>query len=79
MILWCCQKLATGNVDSRIFWEGLLCRPRLAAAYALPVATWYVLQSYLQAIATCAGLGGAWERLSCKLRLVSTSVGHRAT
>lgn len=55
-----------------VFFGGLWCRPRLVAAYALPGAAWYELQSDMQIIATCARLGGVLEKLKCELRLFAS-------
>lgn len=49
------------------------CRPSSAATCALPMANWYELQSGLQMGATCAGLGGIWERPSEERRLAAAS------
>ena len=59
MVLWCDWKLATGSVVSGVSWEGFnavqvshhLCPGR---------ATWWELQSDLQLVAACAGLGSSW-------------------
>lgn len=39
----------------------------------LPRDTWNELKSDVQMVVICAGIEGAWEILSCKMRLVSTS------
>ena len=57
-ILWCRLKLATIYIGFGDSWEGLCGRPWSVAACALPRATWYDLQSDVQMVATCAGLGG---------------------
>ena len=47
-------------------------RPRSAAACSIPGVTQYELQYDLK-MATCAGLGSAWERPSCKLSPAAVS------
>lgn len=44
---------------------------------SLPGATSYELQSDLHVV-SCTGLEGAWERLSCDLRLAAARAGLRA-
>lgn len=65
MLQWYGLKLAVEYFVSRASWEGLWGRPMSVAACAFPRAMWYELQSDLQMVATYAGLGHAWERLSC--------------
>ena len=56
-----------------------LVQPKVITACTLPGATLYEIQSDLQMVAICAGLGGAWERLICQPRLAATRVGLGAT
>ena len=52
-------------------------RPKSAAAFVLPGATWHELQSHLRLMVTCAGLRGTQERPSCEPRsntIAATSV-----
>ena len=49
-------------------------RPKSAAAYALHGAIQHELQSVLQMVASCAGLGGACKETSCTPRLAAASV-----
>ena len=48
-------------------------------ACALPRTTQHELQSDLQISATCAGLGGVWERANCEPSLADASAGSGAT
>lgn len=45
----------------------------------LPGPTWKELQSDLWLIATCAGLGGTWERLCCRPRTAVHSLFNMHT
>lgn len=54
------------------------CRPR-SASCALPGATWFEVQNDLQLFSSCAGLGGAWERVNCEPALAAASAGPKAT
>lgn len=75
MVLRCGLKLTSRWVDLGVSQEeGLCCRLSLAGASVLPGDIWYERQSDLQMVASCAGLGGAQERLSCELSLGPTSV-----
>lgn len=56
-----------------VLWPLGRCRPISAATCVLPGATWHELQNGLQIIASCTGLGGAWERLSCEVKPAATS------
>ena len=84
-MLWCVWKLATRCVGSGVCWEGLWCRSMSVAPFFLFGTTWYELQSFLQMVGICAGLGGVWKRLRCEMRwlplvpgLGSLSTWHRA-
>lgn len=54
--------LGKHNVGSSQWMWGI--HALLAADRVLPGVTWHEFQSDLQIVATCAGLGGAWARLS---------------
>ena len=70
MVLWDYLKLYTKRVVSGLLeWDS-----GVGQVQSLPEATWYKTQSDLQKVATCAGIRGVWERLSCKLRLDAPSV-----
>ena len=62
-------------MSSALVWSesGVWCRPRSTDACALVSYTAYELQSDLQMVVTCAGLGGTWERLNCELRAPALS------
>lgn len=47
--------------------------PKSNTACVLDGVSWYELQSYLWMVATCAAFAGAWEKLSCELRLADAS------
>ena len=73
MVLWCGLNLVTTYVDSGASWEGLWYIPVSVTAWAEPRATQYELQSYLQMVAICAGVGSAQEGPSCKMRPAAIS------
>ena len=64
VVLWCGLKLFTGCISFGSSSWGRWYKPTTAAACALPMATWYELDSDLQMVTTCAVFGGAWERLA---------------
>ena len=72
-VVWSCPPDALALEPPRRY------RPRSTATYVLLEATWCELQSDLQMAATCAGLGGAQVKPSCKPRLTAVSAGAAAT
>lgn len=72
VVLWCSLNLAPGCVGSGASQNSLCSRPSSAAACTLPRATG-MSYKVICVVAACTGLGGAWERLSCKLRLIAAN------
>ena len=68
MVLWCALKLAL-----HVPVLGPLGRVSGAGQSQMLPVPWFELQKDLQMAATCAVLGGAWERLSCEPRPAATS------
>ena len=63
-MLWFSLMLATGIFGLGGSWKDLWFRPRSTTIGALPRATWYELPKDMHRVATCAGLGGTWQRIS---------------
>lgn len=70
-MLWCGLKLPTRCVGSEVSWE---VEAKVSCCLCPAEGHWCELQRDLQMVATGAGLGEAWDRLSCKLRLPATNV-----
>ena len=68
-------KLDTRCIGPGASWE---VKVKFSATCALPEATQHELQSNLQMVATCSGLGCAWVWPSCELRLAVTSARSEA-
>ena len=75
VVLCCAPSPATQCAGSGVCWEENWCRPRSAVSFAN--TTWLELQSDLQTVTTFSGLGGAWKRSRCQVRLLPPGSGFR--